>query len=101
MSLLTPTKLPYENAFSYGNENRRRNSRPRTDTAGHLSVRKLPGEYLRHVLYIERAGQNSLQTKEGVGLSFDEFRAEEWYPLGRVAECQALLRLPGEDLTLA
>ena len=51
--------------------------------------------------YIERAGQNSLQTKEGVGLSFDEFRAEEWYPLGRVAECQALLRLPGEDLTLA
>ena len=51
MSLLTPTKLPYENAFSYGNENRRRNSRPRTDTAGHLSVRKLPGQDLRHVLY--------------------------------------------------
>ena len=52
MSLLTPTKLPYENAFSYGNENRRRNSRPRTDTAGYLSVRKLPGQDLRHVLYI-------------------------------------------------
>ena len=51
VAVITPTKLPYENAFSYGNENRRRNSRPRTDTAGHLSVRKLPGEDLRHVLY--------------------------------------------------